>query len=59
MVGGRGFDKDAARAILIRATVLEFSRRLPCPVARARIVARIDQLVPRMTERTGGIYSSI
>jgi Fe-S cluster assembly protein SufD len=55
----RGFTKEAARAILIKATVFEFSSRLPCEKVKARISRKIDQLVPKMKERTEFEYSSL
>ena len=55
----RGFTKEAARAALMGASVFEFSGKLPCPKAKARVKNVIEQIVPRMTEAIGGVYSSI
>ena len=55
----RGYSPEDARAILIKARVLEFSQKLPCAKQRRRIEDAIEAIVPRMQERAGGEYSSI
>jgi hypothetical protein len=45
--------------MLIEASVLEFALKLPCPKAKRRITEAIRAVAPRMTERKGGVYSSI
>lgn len=55
----RGLSKEAARAILIKASVFEFSSRIPCDQVKARIATKIDGIVPKMKERTDFEYSSV
>ena len=56
----RGLTKEVARAMLIKATVFEFSSRIPCSKVKARIAKKIDDVVPKMKERTDfDGYSSI
>jgi len=55
----RGFTANAARAILLRATVFEFAAKLPCPKAQARVALKIDDVVSRMRVSDGAEFASI
>lgn len=55
----RGFTTEAARAILLRATVFEFAKQLPCPNVQTRVARKIEEIVPRMQVSDGGEFSSI